>query len=149
MKQGRGEQKLQAVSLLSAIKVYFNNKLYNNIDIGSQFIELVPGNNILKATSNRSNMFVTVLFNERYLQRGDYMSNIYDYVNNIYIYGKNYGDIIGILSNQGANPQAPYYDDLFIQELDTGADTFQFSTMSTPYTQDILEIDYLKNQIEM
>ena len=48
-------------------KVYLNNKLYNNIDIGSQFIELVPGNNILKATSNRSNMFVTVLFNERYL----------------------------------------------------------------------------------
>ena len=48
-------------------KVYLNNKLYNNIDTGSQFIELVPGNNILKATSNRSNMFVTVLFNERYL----------------------------------------------------------------------------------
>jgi predicted phage tail component-like protein len=48
-------------------KVYLNNKLYNNIDTGSQFIELVSGNNILKATSNRSNMFVTVLFNERYL----------------------------------------------------------------------------------
>lgn len=48
-------------------KVYLNNKLYNNIDTGSQFIELVTGNNILKATSNRSNMFVTVLFNERYL----------------------------------------------------------------------------------
>lgn len=48
-------------------KVYLNNKLYNNIDIGSQFIELVAGNNVLKATSNRSNMFVTVLFNERYL----------------------------------------------------------------------------------
>ena len=48
-------------------KVYLNDKLYNNIDINSQFIELVPGNNMLKATSNRSNMFVTVLFNERYL----------------------------------------------------------------------------------
>lgn len=48
-------------------KVYLNNKLYNNIDINSKFIELVSGNNVLKATSNRSNMFVTVLFNERYL----------------------------------------------------------------------------------
>lgn len=48
-------------------KVYLNNKLYNNIDINSKFIELVSGNNVLKATSNRSNMFITVLFNERYL----------------------------------------------------------------------------------
>ena len=48
-------------------KVYLNNKPYNNIDIGSKFIELVSGNNVLKATSNNSNMFVTVLFNERYL----------------------------------------------------------------------------------
>jgi predicted phage tail component-like protein len=48
-------------------KVYLNNKLYNNIDINSKFIELVSGNNVLKATSNRPNMFVTVLFNERYL----------------------------------------------------------------------------------
>ena len=48
-------------------KVYLNNKLYNNIDINSKFIELVSGNNILKATSNNSNILVTVLFNERYL----------------------------------------------------------------------------------
>ena len=52
-------------------KVYLNNKLYNDIDIGSQFIELVTGNNVLKATSNPSNKenlpLVTVLFNERYL----------------------------------------------------------------------------------
>ena len=48
-------------------KVYLNNKPYNNIDIGSKFIELVSGNNVLKATSDKSNMFVTVLFNERYL----------------------------------------------------------------------------------
>lgn len=48
-------------------KVYLNNKLYNEIDIGSQFIELAPGNNTLKATSDRVNMLVTVLFNERYL----------------------------------------------------------------------------------
>jgi hypothetical protein len=48
-------------------KVYLNNKLYNDIDIGSQFIELVTGNNVLKAASDNSSMFVTVLFNERYL----------------------------------------------------------------------------------
>ena len=60
-------------------------------------------------------------------------------MNNIYVLNKNYRQI-GVLSNQGANPQAPYYDDLYIQELDTGADTYQFSTMSTSYTQDLLEI---------
>lgn len=48
-------------------KVYLNNKLYNDIDINSQFIELVAGNNVLKATSNRTDALVTVLFNERYL----------------------------------------------------------------------------------
>jgi phage-related protein len=48
-------------------KVYLNNKLYNNIDMGSQFIELVTGNNVLKFTSDDSNMHATVLFNERYL----------------------------------------------------------------------------------
>ena len=48
-------------------KVYLNNKLYNDIDIGSQFIELVAGNNELKVTSNDSGVFATVLFNERYL----------------------------------------------------------------------------------
>jgi hypothetical protein len=52
---------------------------------------------------------------------------------------KNYSKI-GTLSNQGARPQAPYYEDLFVQELETGADTYQFSTISSPYTQDILEI---------
>ena len=67
------------------------------------------------------------------------MSSIYDYMTNILIYNKNHKRI-GTLSNGGADPQAPYYDDLFVQELDTGADTFQFSTMSTPYTQDLLEI---------
>ena len=60
-------------------------------------------------------------------------------MNNIYVLNKNYKKI-GTLSNQGANPQAPYFNDLYVQELDTGADTYQFSTMSTPYTQDLLEI---------
>ncbi len=61
-------------------------------------------------------------------------------MNNIYVFEKRGIDYykIGILSNQGDNPQAPYYDDLFIQELDTGADTFQFSTVSNSYVQDLL-----------
>jgi phage-related protein len=49
-------------------KVYLNNKLYNDIDIGSQFIELVTGNNVLKfASEDYTSLFATVLFNERYL----------------------------------------------------------------------------------
>jgi hypothetical protein len=48
-------------------KVYLNNKLYNNIDMGSQFIELVTGNNILKFASEDYSLLATVLFNERYL----------------------------------------------------------------------------------
>lgn len=48
-------------------KVYLNNKPYNDIDMSSQFIELVTGNNVLKATSDSSDMLVTVLYNERYL----------------------------------------------------------------------------------
>ena len=60
-------------------------------------------------------------------------------MNNIYVLNKNYKQI-GVLSNQGANPQAPYYEDLYVQELETGADTYQFSTVSNKYTQDLLEI---------
>ena len=58
---------------------------------------------------------------------------------NIFVLDKNYKQI-GTLSNEGANPQAPYFNDLYVQELETGADTYEFSTMSSKYTQDILEI---------
>ena len=47
--------------------VYLNNKLYNNINIDSQFIELVTGNNMLKVTSDDYSAFASVLFNEKYL----------------------------------------------------------------------------------
>lgn len=60
-------------------------------------------------------------------------------MNNIFVLNKNYKKI-GTLSNQGAKPQAPYYNDLYTQELDTGADTYQFSTISNAYTQDCIEI---------
>lgn len=48
-------------------RVYLNNQLFNNIDIGSDFIELVSGSNDIKVTSNDRNIHATVLFNERYL----------------------------------------------------------------------------------
>lgn len=47
--------------------VYLNNKLYNDINIDSQFIELVTGNNVLKVTSDDYSAFASVLFNEKYL----------------------------------------------------------------------------------
>ena len=58
---------------------------------------------------------------------------------NIFILDKNYNQI-GMLSNEGANPQAPYFDDLYTQELDTGADTFYFTTLSTRASRDFIEI---------
>ena len=48
-------------------KVYLNNKLFNEIDIDSQFIELVTGNNVLKVISDDYSAFTSVLFNEKYL----------------------------------------------------------------------------------
>lgn len=48
-------------------KVYLNNKPYNDIDINSQFIELVTGNNTLKFASEDPTMLANVLYNERYL----------------------------------------------------------------------------------
>jgi predicted phage tail component-like protein len=48
-------------------RVYLNNQLFNNIDIGSDFIELVSGSNDIKVTSNDRDIHATVLFNERYL----------------------------------------------------------------------------------
>lgn len=60
-------------------------------------------------------------------------------MNNIFVLDKNYNKI-GTLSNQGVKPLAPYYNDLFVQELETGADTYEFSTISNSYTQDCIEI---------
>ena len=58
---------------------------------------------------------------------------------NLFILDKNYNKI-GILSNQGANPIAPFFDDVYTQELDTGADTYEFSTVSTCLTQELMEV---------
>ena len=60
-------------------------------------------------------------------------------MNNIFVLDKNYNKI-GTLSNQGVKPLAPYFNDLFVQELETGADTYEFSTLSNSYTQGCIEI---------
>lgn len=62
---------------------------------------------------------------------------------NIFVLNKG-GSKTGILSNQGANPPAPFFDDLYTQELETGADTYYFSTISNSYTQDLL---YVGNKV--
>ena len=58
---------------------------------------------------------------------------------NLFILDKNYNKI-GLLSNQGASPIAPFFDDVYTQELDTGADTYEFSTISTYLTQELMEV---------
>jgi phage-related protein len=48
-------------------RIYLNNQLFNDIDMGSDFIELASGHNTIKVVSDDSNIHATVLFNERYL----------------------------------------------------------------------------------
>lgn len=45
--------------------------------------------------------------------------------------------IIDVLSNNGTNPSSPFFDDLFTMYLDTGADTFEFSTIFNERTSNI------------
>ncbi len=51
-------------------------------------------------------------------------------VNSIFILNKD-KRIVDVLSNNGDSPQSPFFDDLYKQHLDTGAETFEFSTFST------------------
>lgn len=51
---------------------------------------------------------------------------------------------IGILSNKGVKPKAPFFNDTFTQELDTGAETYEFETFNTPATgEKIIEGNYI------
>ena len=34
--------------------------------------------------------------------------------------------VIDVLSNNGSNPSAPFFDDIYKAELDTGAETYEF-----------------------
>lgn len=47
-------------------RVWLNNKLYNNIEIGSQFFPLEVGENTIRVTSDKS-VFASVIFNEKYI----------------------------------------------------------------------------------
>ena len=49
-------------------------------------------------------------------------------------------NVIGNLSNNGAKPIAPFFDDTYIQELATGAETYEFSTLSNAITSEILQL---------
>lgn len=48
-------------------RVYLNNKIFNEIDVGSGFIGLVNGSNSIKVTSDDPNIVWSVSFNERYI----------------------------------------------------------------------------------
>jgi len=51
---------------------------------------------------------------------------------------------IGILSNKGVKPKAPFFNDTYTQELDTGAETYEFETFNTPATgEKIIEGNYI------
>ena len=47
-------------------RVWLNDKLYNNVEIGSQFFPLEVGENVIKVTSDKGTTN-TVIFNEKYL----------------------------------------------------------------------------------
>lgn len=44
--------------------------------------------------------------------------------------------IVDALSNSGDSPKSPFFDDLYIQEMATGAETFEFTTVSNERTNE-------------
>ena len=48
--------------------------------------------------------------------------------------------VIDVLSNNGADPSAPFFDDVYTSELDTGAETYEFTTFNNPRTNVTLEV---------
>ena len=48
--------------------------------------------------------------------------------------------VIDILSNNGDNPSAPFFDDTYKQELATGAETYEFTTIANSRTSEVLVI---------
>lgn len=49
-------------------------------------------------------------------------------------------NVVGYLSNNGANPIAPFFDDNYMQELSNGAETYEFTTMSNAMTSEMLQV---------
>lgn len=54
-------------------------------------------------------------------------------VNSVYILNKD-KRIVDILSNNGDSPKSPFFDDIYVQHLATGAETFEFTTFSNERT---------------
>ncbi len=56
-------------------------------------------------------------------------------INTIFILDKSM-KIVDTLSNNGDSPKSPFFDDLYVQEMATGAETFEFSTISNERTSE-------------
>ena len=48
--------------------------------------------------------------------------------------------VIDILSNNGSNPSAPFFDDIYTSELDSGAERYEFTTLNNSRTNITLEV---------
>lgn len=53
--------------------------------------------------------------------------------NNLFILNKN-KVVVDILSNNGTSPRSPFFNDLYVQYLETGAETYEFSTIANERT---------------
>lgn len=60
-------------------------------------------------------------------------------VNMIFVLDRN-KKVIGYFSNNGAKPVASFFNALFIQELATGIETFQFSTKNNMFTKELTQL---------
>lgn len=49
-------------------------------------------------------------------------------------------NVIDYLSNNGVSPDAPFFDDIYTQELSNGAETYEFSTLSNARISEALEL---------
>lgn len=64
---------------------------------------------------------------------------MYSIVETIFVLDAN-KNVIGYLSNNGVDPIAPFFNDIYTQELSNGAETYEFSTLSNSVTNDVLEL---------
>lgn len=48
--------------------------------------------------------------------------------------------VVDILSNNGSNPSAPFFDDTYKAELDSGAESYEFTTLANARTTITLEV---------
>lgn len=59
--------------------------------------------------------------------------------NNIFVLNKN-KVVVDILSNNGDCPKSPFFNDKYEQYLDTGAETYEFSTISNERTNKYCQV---------